>query len=219
MNVAGTGMRVVVAKRPVDFRKGHDGLAAVVEHELGLDPYSGVAVVFRPKRMDRMKVLWWDGTGLVLATKRLEQGRFACPRHRMLDEPSRQLLGQRCRGELLCYAENRAHPPRRLPQSSRSKGHDLRVHRGVLQSATSPLDPRLPDTSRLRADGTGSLTNLSTKPGQGHSLPLGRWPAPSTTHGGSPPQHPRETARRHDAAPVKCAGIAVKCRKNPGQEK
>ncbi len=41
MNVAGTGMRVVVATRPVDFRKGHDGLAAVVEHELGLDPYSG----------------------------------------------------------------------------------------------------------------------------------------------------------------------------------
>ena len=79
MNVAGTGMRVVVATRPVDFRKGHDGLAAVVEHELGLDPYSGVAVVFRPKRLDRMKVLWWDGTGLVLATKRLEQGRFAWP--------------------------------------------------------------------------------------------------------------------------------------------
>ena len=40
---------------------------------------SGVAVVFRPKRMDRVKVLWWDGTGLVLASKRLEQGRFAWP--------------------------------------------------------------------------------------------------------------------------------------------
>ena len=79
MNVAGTRMRVVVATRAVDFRKGHDGLAAVVEHELGLDPYSGVAVVFRPKRLDRMKVPWWDGTGLVLASKRLEQGRFAWP--------------------------------------------------------------------------------------------------------------------------------------------
>ena len=64
MNVAGTRMRVVVATRAVDFRKGHDGLAAVV---------------FRPKRLDRMKVLWWDGTGLVLASKRLEQGRFAWP--------------------------------------------------------------------------------------------------------------------------------------------
>ena len=54
MHVAGTGMRVVVAPRPVDFRKGHDGLAAVVEHELGPDPYSGVAVVFRSKRLDRL---------------------------------------------------------------------------------------------------------------------------------------------------------------------
>ena len=79
MNVAVTGMRVVVATRPVDFRKGHDGLAAVVEHELGLDPYCGVVFVFRPKRVDRIKVLYWDGTGLVLASKRLEQGRFAWP--------------------------------------------------------------------------------------------------------------------------------------------
>ena len=77
MNVTATA--VVVATRAVDFRKGHDSLAAVVEHELGLDPYSGVAVVFRPKRADRVKVLWWDGTGLVLASKRLEQGRFAWP--------------------------------------------------------------------------------------------------------------------------------------------
>ena len=79
MIVAGSGLRVVVATRPVDFRKGHDGLVAVVEHELGLDPYSGVVFVFRPKRVDRIKVLWWDGTGLVLASKRLEQGRFAWP--------------------------------------------------------------------------------------------------------------------------------------------
>ena len=79
MTAPGSGTRVVVATRPVDFRKGHDGLAAVVEQELGLDPYSGVAVVFRPRRLDRVKVLWWDGTGLVLASKRLEQGRFAWP--------------------------------------------------------------------------------------------------------------------------------------------
>ena len=50
MNVTATA--AVVATRPVDFRKGHDSLAAVVEHELGLDPYSGVAVVFRPRRAD-----------------------------------------------------------------------------------------------------------------------------------------------------------------------
>ena len=62
MIVAGSGLKVVVATRPVDFRKGHDGLVAVVEHELGLDAYSGVVFVFRPKRADRIKVLWWDGT-------------------------------------------------------------------------------------------------------------------------------------------------------------
>ena len=60
MIVAGSGFKVVVATRPVDFRKGHDGLVAVVEHELGLDPYSGVVFVFRPKRLDRVKVLYWD---------------------------------------------------------------------------------------------------------------------------------------------------------------
>ena len=79
MIVPGSAPRIVVATRPVDFRKGHDALAALVEHELGLDPFSGVVVVFRPKRLDRIKVLWWDGTGLVLASKRLEQGRFAWP--------------------------------------------------------------------------------------------------------------------------------------------
>lgn len=72
-------MRVVVATRPVDFRKGHDGVAAVVQKQLGLDPHSGVAVVFRSKRGDRIKVLYWDGTGIVMTYKRLEDGKFAWP--------------------------------------------------------------------------------------------------------------------------------------------
>ena len=79
MIVPGSSLKIVVATRPVDFRKQHEGLAAIVQNDLGLDPYSGVAVVFRCKRMDRVKVLWWDGTGLVLAHKCLEQGRFAWP--------------------------------------------------------------------------------------------------------------------------------------------
>jgi len=48
----------------VHFRKGHDGLAAVVQNELGLDPHSGIIVVFRAKRSDRIKVLLWDGSWL-----------------------------------------------------------------------------------------------------------------------------------------------------------
>jgi transposase len=79
MILPGQAVRVVIAIKPVDFRKGHDGLAAVVQNQLGLDPHSGVVVVFRSKRGDRIKVLVWDGSGLVLTYKRLDEGKFAWP--------------------------------------------------------------------------------------------------------------------------------------------
>jgi transposase len=72
-------LRVYVATRPVDFRKGHDGLAAVVQEMVGLDPFSGAAFVFRSKRADRIKLLVWDRTGMVLVHKRLEGGKFVWP--------------------------------------------------------------------------------------------------------------------------------------------
>jgi transposase len=75
-----SGVRIYVATRPIDFRKGHDGLAAVVQETLGLDPFCGTVFVFRSKRADRIKVLVWDGTGLVLAHKRLGTGKFAWPK-------------------------------------------------------------------------------------------------------------------------------------------
>src|SRR3546814_2920071 len=68
----GAGARVMVATRPVDFRKGPDALAALVGAEYGGDPYSGVIYVFRAKRADRIKLVWWDGTGLCLMAKKLE---------------------------------------------------------------------------------------------------------------------------------------------------
>jgi len=70
---------IVIATRPVDFRRGHDGLAAAVQNELGLDPHSGLTVIFRSKRGDRLKILVWDGTGLVMVYKRLDGGHFAWP--------------------------------------------------------------------------------------------------------------------------------------------
>lgn len=76
MIVPPTSVRVFVATKPVDFRKGMDGLAAIVENELKLEPYSGVIYVFRAKRADRVKLLFWDGTGVSLLTKRLEGGKF-----------------------------------------------------------------------------------------------------------------------------------------------
>lgn len=79
MILPGGPMRVFVATRPVDFRKGIDGLAALAAQELGLDPFCGAVIVFRAKRADRVKILVWDGSGMVLIAKRLEEGRFAWP--------------------------------------------------------------------------------------------------------------------------------------------
>ena len=73
------GLRVWVATRPVDFRKGVHGLVALVADGLCADPYGGDIFVFRSKRSDRIKLLAWDGSGIVLATKWLENGRFAWP--------------------------------------------------------------------------------------------------------------------------------------------
>jgi transposase len=73
------GVRVLVAPRPVDFRRGMDGLAALAQQTLGQDPFSGTVLVFRAKRADRVKLLFWDGSGLVLVSKRLEEGRFKWP--------------------------------------------------------------------------------------------------------------------------------------------
>ena len=80
MIVAGQRLPIVVATRPVDFRCGHQALALIVQDQLKLDPHSGVTVVFRSKRGDRLKILVWDGSGLVLIYKRLEQGNFAWPK-------------------------------------------------------------------------------------------------------------------------------------------
>jgi hypothetical protein len=61
------GMRVLVATRPIDFRKGADGLAALVSAALGQDPISGAVFVFRAKRADRVKILvGWHGPCAVL---------------------------------------------------------------------------------------------------------------------------------------------------------
>ena len=72
-------VRVLVSTQPVDFRKGHDGLAALVSSVLRKDPFTGTVFVFRSRRADRLKLLYWDGTGLVMAYKRLEDATFTWP--------------------------------------------------------------------------------------------------------------------------------------------
>ena len=73
------GIRIMVATRPVDFRKGHDGLASMVQSVLAQDPFTGTVYVFRAKRVDRMKILFWDGSGFVMTYKRLEESSFIWP--------------------------------------------------------------------------------------------------------------------------------------------
>ena len=72
-------VRILVATQPVDFRKGHDGLAALVQSALKENPFTGTVFVFRAKRAERLKILFWDGTGLVMAYKRLEEATFTWP--------------------------------------------------------------------------------------------------------------------------------------------
>ena len=69
----------MVATKPVDFRKGAEGLAALVREEMAADPFSGAVYVFRAKRADRVKLIFWDGTGVCLFAKRLEDGSFRWP--------------------------------------------------------------------------------------------------------------------------------------------
>jgi transposase len=69
-----------VALGITDMRKGLDGLAMLVQGTLQQDPFSGHLFAFRGRRADLIKIVFWDGTGLCLFSKRLEEGKFRWPR-------------------------------------------------------------------------------------------------------------------------------------------
>ena len=72
-------VRIMVATKPIDFREDHDGLAALVKNELRKDPFTGTVFEFRLRRAERLKLIYWDGSGLVMAYKRLEDHTFIWP--------------------------------------------------------------------------------------------------------------------------------------------
>lgn len=72
-------LKVFLAVEPQDMRKNFNGLSALVSDHLQADPYQGSLYVFTNRRHTRLKILFWDGTGLWVACKRLEQGRFSWP--------------------------------------------------------------------------------------------------------------------------------------------
>jgi transposase len=75
-----SSVRIVLATEPVDMRRGHDGLCAIVRNQWRLDPFAGHLFVFLGKRADRVKCLFWDRGGFVLYYKRLERCRFKLPK-------------------------------------------------------------------------------------------------------------------------------------------
>jgi transposase len=75
-----TGAKVYLAAEPVDLRRGHDGLIALVRTRFGMDPLDGHLFVFVGRRVDRVKILFWDRGGFVVYYKRLSRGRFRMPK-------------------------------------------------------------------------------------------------------------------------------------------
>jgi transposase len=74
------GTKIWIAAGVTDLRRGFDGLSAQVQNTLQQQPFSGHIFVFRGRRGDIVKLLWWDGDGLCLFAKRLERGRFIWPK-------------------------------------------------------------------------------------------------------------------------------------------
>lgn len=72
-------LKILVATQPIDFRRGVNGLVALISETLKSDPYAGHLYVFRSKRSDRLKMVRYDGSGIVLVTKWLEAGGFTWP--------------------------------------------------------------------------------------------------------------------------------------------
>jgi transposase len=84
-------LKVLVALQPCDLRKGFNGLHGLVTERLQEDPRTGALFVFANQRRTRLKILYWDGTGFWLMTKRLEQGTFSWPKVAATDRVKMQL--------------------------------------------------------------------------------------------------------------------------------
>ena len=72
-------LKVYLSLEPADMRKSFTGLSGLVQEHLNGNPYDGALYLFTNKRRNRLKILFWDGSGLWVATKRLEEGRFSWP--------------------------------------------------------------------------------------------------------------------------------------------
>lgn len=104
-------LKVFLHREPVDGRKNINGLALLVEQELGLDPFAAAAYVFSNRRRNRVKILLWDRTGFWLLMKRLEADRFVWPKAAAVVELTVEQLHWLLEG--IDLAAMRAHPERK----------------------------------------------------------------------------------------------------------
>jgi len=81
-------LKIYLAVEPVDMRKQFNGLWVVASEKLREDPKSGAVFAFTNKKRNRLKLLYWDGTGVWVLAKRLEEGRFSWPTGRRADKLS-----------------------------------------------------------------------------------------------------------------------------------
>jgi transposase len=108
-----SGLRVYLACGITDMRKGMTGLAMLVQQTLAEDPFGGAVFAFRGRRAGLIKLLWHDGVGLCMLTKRLEQGQFVWPSS---STTGRIALSSAQLAALLDGCEWRAPAPRRRPE-------------------------------------------------------------------------------------------------------
>lgn len=108
-----SGLRVYLACGTTDMRKGMVGLAMLVQQGLGEDPFGGAVFAFRGRKAGLIKLIWHDGIGLCMLTKRLERGQFAWP---SADTTGRIMLSSAQLAALLDGCEWRAPPARRRPE-------------------------------------------------------------------------------------------------------
>jgi transposase len=108
-----SGVRIYLACGVTDMRKGMVGLAMLVQQNLAEDPFSGAVFAFRGRRAGLIKLIWHDGLGLCMLTKRLERGQFVWP---SADTTGRIMLNSAQLAALLDGCEWRAPPVRRRPE-------------------------------------------------------------------------------------------------------
>lgn len=138
--------RVWIVAGHTDMRKGFDGLAALVQTALSENPFSGHVFVFRGRRGDIIKVLWFDGQGLLLLSKRLERGRFVWPQASSGGVDARAVVDA-ARRHRLAYAGTHAPPGSggltAGPQSERLREEDC----GTIRPCRRPISPLTPSKS------------------------------------------------------------------------